>query len=253
MKIRFGGALIRIIGIFGLLLRLDGGSNIGWSNLITMAGLFSTPLFVVFVLVEKYVAKHPFAPGHIILDRSLIACYLCNFFSFSGWLAAIFFIPLYWQVTYGYGASQAGFLLVPSIICGVSGSLFGGIYMKRTAKYYWITVIAYSHLTIGLSIILLFAGTIMRNLPVMVVGSCIAAFSNGIGVTTTLIGLSKSSRYLLTLNHGLTHWQLQMPLMPTKLSRQHAVTFSAPLAPYLAYLCVQQLSTKRYAQASHLR
>jgi hypothetical protein len=61
--------------------------------------------------------------------------------------------------------------------------------MKATAKYYWITVITYANLVVGLSLILLFAGTIMQSLPVMVVGSCICAFSNGLGVTTTLIGL----------------------------------------------------------------
>ncbi|KAF1933976.1 MFS general substrate transporter [Didymella exigua CBS 183.55] len=191
-RIDFLGALVLILAIFGLLVGLDRGSNEGWSKPLAIAGLCSTPLFAVFVLVEKYVAKHPFAPGHIILDRSLVACYLCNFFSFSGWLAAIFFIPLYWQVTYGYGASQAGLLLMPSIVSGVSGSLVGGVYMKRTAKYYWITVVAYSNLTIGLSLILLFAGTLVRNLPLMVVGTCICGFSNGIGVTTTLIGLSPS-------------------------------------------------------------
>ncbi|KZM19571.1 uncharacterized protein EKO05_0004029 [Ascochyta rabiei] len=188
-RIDFLGAFILIVAVFGLLVGLDRGSNVGWSRPITIAGLCTTPLFVVFVLVEKYVAKHPIAPGHIILDKSLIACYLCNFFSFAGWMAAIFFIPLYWQVTGGYSASRAGLLLVPSIICGVSGSLFAGIYMKRTAKYYWITVIAYSHLTLGVSVVLLFAGAVMRSLPVMVVGTCVSGFSNGIGVTTTLIGL----------------------------------------------------------------
>ena len=226
-KIDFLGALILIIAIFGLLVGLDRGSNVSWSDPFAIAGLCTTPLFIIFVLVEKYVAKNPFAPGHIILDRSLVACYLCNFFSFSGWLAAIFFIPLYWQVTYGYGASQAGLLLVPSIICGVSGSLFGGIYMKRTAKYYWITVIAYSHLTIGLSIILLFAGAIMKNLPVMVVGSCICSFSNGIGVTTTLIGLSKSNCCLRPY-HGLTdHSRKRLARRP---SCRHSMQLPVPLS-----------------------
>ena len=198
-RIDFLGALILIVAIFGLLVGLDRGSNVGWSDPITVAGLCTTPLFLAFVLVEKYVAKNPFAPGHIILDKSLLACYLCNFFAFGGWLAAIFFLPLYWQVTYHYGAGKAGFVLLPSIICGVSGSLFSGFYMKRTGKFYWITVVAYSNLTIGLSIVLLFAGTIMRNLPIMVIGTCVCAFSNGIGVTTTLIGLSKPQQATLQL------------------------------------------------------
>jgi MFS family permease len=191
LKIDFLGAGILIVAVAGLLVGLDRGSNLSWSDPITIAGLCSTPLFIAFILVEKYVAGNPFAPGHIILNRSLFACYLCNFFAFSGWLAALFFIPLYWQVIGDYSASRAGLLLVPSICCGVSGSLLGGMYMKKTGKYYWITVIAYSNLTIGLSLILLFAGAITQNLPAMVLGSCICSFSNGIGVTTTLIGLSK--------------------------------------------------------------
>ncbi|KAH8638329.1 Structural maintenance of chromosomes protein 1 [Alternaria alternata] len=188
-RIDFLGAVILIFAVFGLLIGLDRGSNVSWNNPITIAGLASTPLFIVFVLVEKYVATHPFAPGRIILNKTLFACYLCNFFSFGGWLAALFFIPLYWQVMGDYSASKAGLFLVPSIILGVSGSLFSGFYMRRTAKYYWITVIAYTNLTIGLSLILLFAGLIMESLPAMVVATCVCSFSNGIGVTTTLIGL----------------------------------------------------------------
>jgi MFS family permease len=191
LKIDFLGAGILVVAVAGLLVGLDRGSNLSWSDPITIVGLACTPLFVVFVLVEKYVAGNPFAPGHIILNKSLFACYLCNFFSFSGWLAALFFIPLYWQISSDLSAAQAGLLLVPSIFSSVSGSLFGGFYMKKTAKYYWITVMAYTNLVVGLSLILMFAGAVTKNLPVMVVGTCICSFSNGLGVTTTLIGLSK--------------------------------------------------------------
>ncbi|PSN70252.1 MFS general substrate transporter [Corynespora cassiicola Philippines] len=189
MKIDFFGALILITAVTGLLVGLDRGSNVSWSNPISIAGLCTTPLFLVFVLVEKYVAKHPFAPFRIILNKTMFACYLCNFFSFGGWLASLFFIPLYWQVMGNLRASQAGLLLVPSIICGVSGSLFGGFYMQKTGRYYWITAIAYANLVVGLIIILLFAGTVTESRTAMIIGTCVCAFSNGMGVTTTLIGL----------------------------------------------------------------
>jgi MFS family permease len=192
MKIDFLGAAILISAVFGLLVGLDHGSNVSWSSPLTIAGLCTTPLFIVFVLVERYVASDPFAPFRIILNRSLFACYLCNFFAFAGWLACLFFIPLYWQVTGDLSASQAGLLLVPCILCGVAGSLFGGFYMQKTGKYYWITGVAYTTLVIGLLIIVLFAGLVTQNRAMMVVGTCICAFSNGLGVTTTLIGLSES-------------------------------------------------------------
>jgi predicted MFS family arabinose efflux permease len=188
-KIDFLGAAILIVAVFGLLVGLDRGSNVSWNDPIAITGLAMTPLFVVFVLVERYVASNPFAPGHIILNKTLFACYLCNFFSFGGWLAAQFFIPLYWQVIGDYDASDAGLLLVPAIISGVMGSLFGGFYMKRTARYYWITVSAFTGLTAGLSLVLLFAGILTESVPIMVVGTTICAFGTGIGVTTTLIGL----------------------------------------------------------------
>ncbi|KAL1611919.1 hypothetical protein SLS60_000142 [Paraconiothyrium brasiliense] len=194
-KIDFLGAIILLAAVTGVLVGLDHGSNVSWNSPITIAGLCMSPLFIVFILVEKYVASHPLAPLRIILNRTLFACYLCNFFAFGGWLAALFFIPLYWQVIADLHAAQAGLLLVPCIICGVSGSLFGGIYMKKTGKYYWITVIAYSNLVIGVAVTLLFAGVIKENIPLMVVGTCINAFSNGIGVTTTLIGLIANAKH----------------------------------------------------------
>lgn len=63
--------------------------------------------------------------------------------------------------------------------------------MRRTGKYYWLTGLAYCSLVVGLVIIFLFSGVIVESTPAMIVGTCICAFSNGIGVTTTLIGLSK--------------------------------------------------------------
>ncbi|KAH9868568.1 hypothetical protein J1614_007640 [Plenodomus biglobosus] len=195
LKVDFLGAAVLMVAVLGMLVGLDRGSNVLWSDPVTIAALCTAPLFGVFVLVEMYVASNPFAPGHIILNKTLFACYLCNFFSFGGWLAALFYIPLYWQVIGDYRASQAGLLLVPSIVFGVVGSLFGGYYMKRTAKYYWITVIAYSNLTFGLALVMLFTGVIRESVPVMVVGSAICAFSNGLGVTTTLIGLLANASY----------------------------------------------------------
>lgn len=189
-RIDFLGALILLCAVVSLLLGLDRGSNVGWNDKITIASFCaSIPLFATFVFVEIKVAAEPFAPGHIIFERSLVAAYLCNFFSFSGWMAALFYVPLYLQAVDRLSATQAGLRLIPAIICGVSGSLFGGMYMSKTGRYYWITVICYSTLVLGTIVIVLFAGVITRSVPGIIVGMMICGFSNGIGVTTTLIGL----------------------------------------------------------------
>ena len=189
-RIDFLGAFVLIGAVFLLLLGLDSGSNISWSATVTIVSLcLSIPLFAAFVLVELKVAAEPFAPRRIIFERSLIACYLCNFFSFAGWLSGIFYLPLFFQAVDGFSASQAGVRLLPGIVAGVCGSLFGGKVMQRTGKYYWLTVIAYASLTLGMVPILLCTGSLANNTYGISVGMVMCGFGNGIGVTTTLIGL----------------------------------------------------------------
>lgn len=189
-RIDFLGAAILVAAVFTLLLALDRGSNVSWSSTITLASIASSiPLFVIFVLVEMYVAKEPFAPGHIIFSRAMVASYLCNFFSFAGAIAALFYVPLYFQAVDNLSATGAGLRLIPGIIFGVTGSLAGGIYMQKTGKYYWLTVLAYLGLTAGMVIITLASGVLVHSPPLIIVGLCLNGLGNGIGVTSSLIAL----------------------------------------------------------------
>ncbi|PYI28655.1 MFS general substrate transporter [Aspergillus indologenus CBS 114.80] len=189
-RIDFPGAIVLVGAVFGFLLGLDRGSNVSWTIPITVISLsVSVALFVLFVVVECFYAAEPFAPGHIIFNKTFFAAYGCNFFSFGGWLAALFYIPLYFQAVDGVSATIAGLRLLPSILAGVSGSLFAGFVMKWTGKFYWLTVFAYALLTLGLTIITLASGGAFANTTVMVLGTVFCAFGNGTGVTSTLISL----------------------------------------------------------------
>ncbi|OJK03007.1 hypothetical protein ASPACDRAFT_1896282 [Aspergillus aculeatus ATCC 16872] len=189
-RIDFPGAIVLVGAVFGFLLGLDRGSNVSWTIPITVISLsVSGALFVLFVVVECFYAAEPFAPGHIIFNKTFFAAYGCNFFSFGGWLAALFYIPLYFQAVDGVSATIAGLRLLPSILAGVSGSLFAGFVMKWTGKFYWLTVFAYTLLTLGLMIITLASGGAFENTTVMVLGTVFCAFGNGTGVTSTLISL----------------------------------------------------------------
>ena len=94
-RVDFPGALVLVCAVFSLLLGLDRGSNVSWSVPIALVPLcVSIPLFGLFVLVEQRYALEPFAPGRIIFERSLFACYLCNFFSFAGWYVILDLLTL---------------------------------------------------------------------------------------------------------------------------------------------------------------
>jgi predicted MFS family arabinose efflux permease len=192
-RIDFLGAFVLVSAVFGLIFGLDRGSNESWSLPISYGPLIASVfLFTIFVLVEKSVAAEPFAPGHIIFERSLFSLYLCNFFSFGGWLATIYYIPLFFQAVDGLGATAAAVRLIPAILASVSGSLFGGVVMKKTGKFYWLTVIAYAMLTIGAVVVLCFIGLVTNSTYGIAVGMTFGGFGIGIGVTSTLIGLSMS-------------------------------------------------------------
>lgn len=189
-RIDFLGAFVLVAAIFLLVLGLDRGSNDSWSAPLTITSLcISFLLIFLFIIVELKLAVEPFAPGRIILKRSLVACYLCNFFAFGGWMTVLFYIPLFYQAVDGFSATQAGVRLLPNVIAAVSGSLSGGLLMQRTGKYYWLTVLAYSIATLGTLLIILCTGLVVNNTYGISIGLVLGGFCLGIGTTTTLIGL----------------------------------------------------------------
>ena len=189
-RIDFLGAFALVAAIILLLLGLDRGSNNSWSAPVTITSLcMSFPLSVLFVFVELKLAAEPFAPGRIIFNRSLVACYLCNFFGFGAWMVLLFYIPLFYQAVDGFSATQAGVRLLPNVFAAVLGSLSGGLLMQRTGKYYWLTVLGYSILTLGTLLIILCTGLVVNNTYGISVGLVLGGFCTGMGTTTTLIGL----------------------------------------------------------------
>lgn len=189
-RIDFLGAAVLVSAVFGMIFGFDRGSNVAWSTPVSFVPLIaSVILFAVFIYVENKFADEPFVPGHVVFDRSMIACYLCNFFSFGGWLAALFYIPLFFQAVDGVSATAASLRLLPPILFGVSGSLSGGLILRKTGKYYWLTVCAYCLLTVGSVTFTLFTGIITKSTIGIIIGMCMSAFGNGTGVTTSLIGL----------------------------------------------------------------
>lgn len=190
-RIDFLGAAVLIGAVFAFLLGMDRGSNVSWKIPITIVSLsVAFILSATFLYVEIYVASEPFAPGYMIFDRSLFACFACNFFSFGTWTAVLFYFPLFFQAADGISATGAGLRLLPSIIAGVTGSLGSGIFMRKTGKYFWLTFVSYALMVFAVLIVFLCSGLVVTSTPGLIVGLTLGGFGSGVGVTTTLISLS---------------------------------------------------------------
>lgn len=205
-RIDFLGALTLVFSTFTLLLGLDRGGNVAWDDKVTIGCLIAfVVLFLVFLFVEMEFAKEPFAPKHILTDRSLLASYWCNFFMMAANTAFVYHASLYFQAVEGMSAGQAGLRLIAPVIAATTGSLCGGLIMQSTGKYYVLTLFAFTFgfggtILASLSTDILFHSNVavvcgMSSLLVLLstlisaLGLTMMAFGVGVGITTTLISL----------------------------------------------------------------
>ena len=159
-RIDFAGAVVLVSGVFCLLVGLDRGGNVSWTDRITV-GCLSTfcVLFFLFGFIELKLASEPFAPKAIVASPALVASYLANFFGAGTTVALTFMVTLYFQAVKGRTASEAGVVLLSAVPFGVGGSLFGGIVMQRTGKYYWLTIITLCMMVLGQVLVTGLSGT----------------------------------------------------------------------------------------------
>lgn len=185
-RVDFLGALTLVSAVLALLFGLDAGSKVGWTHRTPLLCLaVVTPvLTAIFLYVEVRVAAHPFAPGRIIFDRSMIACYMANFFSMAAQMGAIFFLPMYFQAVHGYSATRSGTLLVPGMLSGVCASIAGGWYIRRTGRFYWVTVVGFGLLFAAIPV--LAAGVWQGSIVLQEVGYVVASIGAYSGMPSSL-------------------------------------------------------------------
>ncbi|KAG5643966.1 hypothetical protein DXG03_009317 [Asterophora parasitica] len=189
-RIDFAGSLALILTIFTLLVGLDSGGNISWSDPKTLIALGSSlTCFLLFGVIETRLATEPIAPKRIIFNQSLIAGYLVNFFEVAAAMSLTFHVSLYLQVVQGKTASAAGLWLVLGVAGGMIGSLTGGLTIQATGRFYLITVGSYALQFLGTSVVGLSTGILMHSVIFLGAGLFVSTLGNGSGVTTSLIAL----------------------------------------------------------------
>lgn len=178
-RVDFSGALALVFSIFFLLYGLDRGGNVSWFDRLTVGSLVAfTVFFALLCAIEMFLAKEPFAPKRIILNRALIASFLVNFFGMGSAMTMLFHISLYFQAVQAKTAVQAGLNLLPSIGAGVIGSLAGGLIIQATGEFYWLTVAGYCSLFAGTIIIALSTGILVASFVGIAVGVQIRCYKS---------------------------------------------------------------------------
>lgn len=135
-RVDFAGAFTLVLTLVLLLLGLTSGGNIvPWNHpfvLVTLA--LSVVALGAFVWIESRWAKEPVIPINLLLNRTVAAACLTNWFITMVAFAGTFYIPIFFQVK-GLSTTAAGMRLIPQSIGASAGSLGVGLIMNHTGKY----------------------------------------------------------------------------------------------------------------------
>lgn len=132
--------MLLILATFTLLFGLDRGSNVSWIHTYTLISLSLFPLLLCLLISTQKNTEYPLIPLHLISQPLLLATDVCTLFTLAAQTGMLFYVPLYLQAVANISATELGMVLVPLMLCSVTGGLFGGKMAQRTGRYYWLNI-----------------------------------------------------------------------------------------------------------------
>lgn len=135
-RVDFVGAFTLSLTLVLLILGLNSGGNVvEWTHpLVLVSVSLSVVAAGAFVLVETKWAKEPIIPMHLLLNRTVLAACLMNWFITMVLYMALFYVPIFFQVN-GSSTTTSGIRLLPQSVGTSISSLTCGYIMKRSGKY----------------------------------------------------------------------------------------------------------------------
>jgi len=120
------GALLFASGMISLLLAVNSGSDLGWSNPSVLLGLFSgLTMLILFVFNERRV-PHPMIELSLFRNWPFVIGNLSGYLSFVAMFANTMLLPFYLQHILNYSPSQVGLLMTAfPIAMAISAPLSG--------------------------------------------------------------------------------------------------------------------------------
>lgn len=142
-RVDFLGSFFLVSSLMCVLIAASlGGKEISYSSK-SFIGLCTASALLLggFIYTEAYISAEPIIPIELLGNRTVLSSSLANWFYTMGVFSYLFYVPVYYTSVMDLTATQNGLRLIPNFF-GVSlGSIGAGIYMKRTGRYYKLTVL----------------------------------------------------------------------------------------------------------------
>ncbi|KAI9716680.1 MAG: hypothetical protein M1812_005218 [Candelaria pacifica] len=134
-----------------LLLGLDfGGATFPWkSPKVICLIVFGALMGVFFILSETKLAKYPLMPFGLMRHRSNVASLVIGFVHGFAFIAAEYYLPLYFQSVRQASPFHSGILLLPTVITEALCGIATGLIIHRTGRYLELIYAGMGFLTLG--------------------------------------------------------------------------------------------------------
>ncbi|KAH8660890.1 putative MFS transporter [Tricladium varicosporioides] len=151
---------LSIIGlVLMLLLGLQfGGVTFPWNSPeVICLIIFGSLMSFFFIYSEKRLAKYPLMPLKLFTNRSNAACLLLTLWHGMVYMAAEYYLPLYFQSAKGSSPLKSGLLVMPITTTESIAGIMVGIIIHRTGRYVELIWGGVTLMTLGSGLFILFS------------------------------------------------------------------------------------------------
>ncbi|KAL2839624.1 major facilitator superfamily domain-containing protein [Aspergillus pseudoustus] len=187
-RVDFLGSITLVIALVLLLLGLNtGGNQVPWTHPLILTTLpLSAVVLGIFIFIEANYAPEPIIPVRLLLNRTVLAACLTNWFTTMNVFGLLFYVPIFFQVQ-GLSTTAAGLRLVPQALGCSVGSLGAGFLMRSSGRYKIYNYITMALLVASSALICTLAFNTPTPLPLLYF--LISGTAYGAMLTITLVAL----------------------------------------------------------------
>jgi len=152
-KVDYPGIITLTLGLFGLLLLLDIGADLGWfSPLILLLFGLSIAFLSVFMFIERKSGTDALVPRDIMENKEFAAVVAAILMITAVYFSVLLYLPQFMVKELGFSAAQSGLGLVPILgMFALSSFIAGPLYNRMGPKF----IMAFGAMCLAIGIFIL--------------------------------------------------------------------------------------------------
>lgn len=162
-----------------------GGVEYAWNSPVIICLVAAAVLFSVLFAVAEAKAKHPIMPLFLFKNRNFMLTTVGGFIILFATMAAMSYLPTYFQITHDLSATAAGYMQVPTSIAYLIASTISGVLISKSGRYKKLMAVSFVIATVGTVLI----ATLTADTAVVLAGLYLAIMGFGMGLSFEVLVL----------------------------------------------------------------